>query len=324
MAETKLVADVGGTNVRFALAEGLQLHAEAAFACADFPSLAEAVDAFLAQTGAARPREAALAIASAVTSDRVEMTNHSWAFSIEQTRQALRLERLLVLNDFTALALSLPHIGARELRQIGGGHAVARMPIGLIGAGTGLGVSGLLPSAAGWVAIDGEGGHSSFSPANEREADILRIVWRDYPHVSSERLISGIGFENLYRAIAELDGKPAPPLEPAQITQRAIAGTDPLCAAVLETFCAMLGTAAANLAVTLGARGGVYIGGGIVPKLGGVFDRSAFRARFEDKGRFSSYLAAIPTYVILAEHPALTGAAQALAMPNLNDQDKKR
>jgi glucokinase len=308
----KLVADVGGTNVRFALAEGLRLRAEAAFACAAFPSFAAAVEAFLAQTGAARPREAAVAIASAVTKDWVAMTNHSWAFSIEQTRQTLGLDRLLVLNDFTALALSLPHIDARELRQVGGGQALARMPIGLIGAGTGLGVSGLLPSAAGWVAIDGEGGHCSFSPANEREADILRIVWRNYPHVSSERLISGIGFENLYRAIAELDGKPAPPLEPAQITQRALAASDPLCVAVLEAFCAMLGTAAANLAVTLGARGGIYIGGGIVPKLGDFFDRSSFRARFEDKGRFSSYLAAIPAYVILAEHPALTGAAQAL------------
>jgi glucokinase len=321
MTPTKLVADVGGTNVRFALADGLRLRAEASFACARFPSLAQAIEAYLVQT-AARPREAALAIASPVTSDWVEMTNHSWAFSIEQTRQALGLERLLVLNDFTALALSLPHLGAHELRQVGGGQAVARMPIGLIGAGTGLGVSGLLPSAADWVAIDGEGGHCSFSPANERETDILRIVWRGYPHVSSERLISGIGFENLYRAIAELDGNAAPPLEPAQITQRALAGTDPLCVAVLETFCAMLGTAAANLALTLGARGGVYVGGGIVPKLGDFFDRSAFRSRFEHKGRFSNYLCAIPVYVILAEHPALVGAARALAVADFHDQNK--
>lgn len=312
MTPMNLVADVGGTNVRFALARGRQLHAEASFACAQFPSLAAAIEAFLTQSAATRPREAAVAIASAVTEDWVAMTNHSWAFSIEQTRQMLGLERLLVLNDFTALALSLPHLGVHELRQVGGGKAMANAPIALIGAGTGLGVSGLLPSPSGWVAIDGEGGHCSFSPANEREADILRIVWRDYPHVSSERLISGIGFDNLYRAIAELDGRPAPPLEPAQITQRALAHADPLCMGVLETFCAMLGTAAANLAVTLGARGGVYVGGGIVPKLGEFFDRSGFRRRFEDKGRFSNYLAAIPAFVILAEHPALVGAAQAL------------
>lgn len=309
----KLVADVGGTNVRFALTDGASLQGHAAYACADHSSLIGAIQTYLAQTGAAPPTSAAIAIASAVADDWVAMTNHSWAFSIEQTRRALGLQSLVVLNDFTALALSLPHLAPGNLQKIGGGEAITRKPIALIGPGTGLGVSGLLPSGDGWTAIEGEGGHCSFSPANQREADILRIAWRSFTHVSSERLISGIGFENLYRAIAELDRLPAHTLSPEQITERALAGADQLCIRTLETFCAMLGTAASNLALTLGARGGVYVGGGIVPKLGDFFAHSSFRARFEAKGRRSGYLAAIPTYVILAEHSALIGAAQALA-----------
>jgi glucokinase len=307
-----LVADVGGTNIRCALVEQGHLRDGRVLACADYPGIAAAVADYLKQTGAT-PRRAAFALATAIDGDQVQMTNSAWTFSIEDTRRALGFERLLALNDFTALALSLPHLAPSELRQVGGGKAVRGAPLGLIGAGTGLGVSGLFPSAGGWVAIDGEGGHVSFSPANEREADILRIVWRNYAHVSNERLLSGIGFENLYCAIAELEGKPPLALLPEQITQRALDGSDALCRAVVEGFCAMLGTAAANLAVTLGARGGIYVGGGIVPKLGEWFDRSAFRSRFEAKGRFSAYVAAIPTFVILAPHPALIGAAQALA-----------
>ena len=147
----------------------------------------------------------------------------------------------------------------------------------------------------------------SFSPANPRETEILRIVWREFPHVSAERLISGIGLDPLYRAIAELNGKTGPAPPPATISEHALRGDDELCCEVMNTFCAMLGTAAGNLAVTLGARGGIHIGGGIVPKLGEFFDRSPFRQRFEFHGRFSDYLKAIPTKVILAEYPALTG-----------------
>ena len=270
------------------------------------------IEHYLAQLNAPRPRAAAIAIANPITGDWVKMTNHVWEFSIEQTRKALGLEKLVVLNDFTALALALPFIDRAELRKVGGGEPVEHAPLALLGAGTGLGVSGLIPCAAGWVPLQGEGGHATFSPANEREADILRIVWREYPHVSTERLVAGIGIGNLYRAIAELSGQTAESLTPAEITDRAINGGDPLCTDVLDTFCAMLGTAAGNLALTLGASGGVYIGGGIVPRLGEFFDRSSFRKRFEEKGRFSQHLAAMPTYVILAKTPALLGAAEAL------------
>lgn len=313
-ASSKLVADIGGTNARFALVLGdddTPMH-EGTLTCADFPGPVEAIQHYLRHTPGPRPTEAGIAIANPITGDWVKMTNHVWAFSIEATRRSLGLQRLLVFNDFTALAMSLPHLKPADLRKIGGGEPASAAPLALLGAGTGLGVSGLLPSPTGWIPLQGEGGHATFSPANAKEADILRIVWRDYPHVSTERLVSGIGMNNILRAVAELEGAPAIALEPPEITSRARDGSDPICAEVVDLFCAMLGTAAANLALTLGARGGVYIGGGIVPRLGDLFDRSPFRRRFEDKGRFSGYLAAIPTYVIMAKTPALLGAAELL------------
>ena len=310
----KLVADIGATNARFAVILdrcSVPTH-ENVLPCAAYPSIVGAIEDYLSKLAAPRPNCAALAIANPVTGDWVQMTNHVWAFSIEETRKSLGFDRLVVLNDFSALAMALPLLLREELRQVGGGEAVSGAPLALIGAGTGLGVSGLIPTRAGWVPLQGEGGHTSLCPADEREADILRIVWREYKHVSTERLVSGIGLGNLYRAVAELNGRARDALSPAEITEGALKENNPLCIEVLNTFCGMLGTAAANLTLTLGARGGLYIGGGIVPRLGAYFDQSPFRRRFEDKGRFSDYLAAIPTYVITAATPAFLGAAQAL------------
>ena len=314
----KLVADIGGTNARFALIfdDLWQPTQEHVLSCIDYKGPVEAIRHYLdllgAQGSVVSPREAALAIANPITGDWVKMTNHTWEFSIEQTRLSLGLERLLLLNDFTALALSLPRIAATELRQVGNGQPANESPLALIGPGTGLGMSGLIPCPGGWVPLQGEGGHASFSPADDYEVDILHIVRRQYSHVSTERLISGKGLYNLYAAIAELDGYGIERIAPAEITSRALDHGDPLSVKVMNTFCAMLGTAAANLALNLGARGGVYVGGGIVPKLGVFFDHSPFRRRFEERGRFSEYLAGIPSYVITAKTPALMGAAEAL------------
>ena len=314
----KLVADIGGTNARFALifdALGEPQHQQV-LSCVEFKGPVEAITHYLAtvanEVDNLSLKEAALAIANPITGDWVKMTNHTWEFSIEQTRLALGLDRLLLLNDFTALALSLPRIKASELRQIGTGAPASDSPYALIGPGTGLGMSGLIPSPGGWIPLQGEGGHASFSPANAYEAEILEIVRREYSHVSTERLVSGKGLPNLYAAIAELDGLTRERISPAEITSRALEHSDPLSIKVMNSFCAMLGTAAANLVLNLGARGGVYVGGGIVPRLGDFFDRSPFRQRFEERGRFSEYLAGIPSYVITAKTPALMGAAEAL------------
>jgi len=227
-------------------------------------------------------------------------------------RQRLGLDTLVVVNDFTALAMALPRLRGSELRQVGGGEARANSVIGILGSGSGLGVSGLIPAGDGWIALGTEGGHTSFSPRDEREIALLRHAWKEFEHVSFERLLSGPGLELMYRAMADYLKAPALELHAPDITQRALEASDPVCVQTLELFCALLGTAAANLAVTLGALGGIYIGGGIVPRLGEYFDRSQFRARFEQKGRFSSYVAAIPTFVITAEHATFKGASAIL------------
>lgn len=310
----RLVADIGGTHARFALvaANSLEPEHEKTVRCADYESLEHAVRSYLRETGDPVIREAALAVATNVTGDFVHLTNGPWGFSIEQTRQVLDLDRLRVVNDFTALALAVPTLRPDELSKIGGGAALAATPIALIGPGTGLGVSGLIPVQKGWVALQGEGGHAAFSPTDEREVDALRWLQRRYDHVSVERVVSGMGLQNLYHALCDMDGVQPRSLDPNQISAAALAGSDAQCMAALEMFCAILGAAATNLVLTLGAQAGCYIGGGIVPQLGEYFARSAFRPRFENAGRFSRYVAAVPTYVILARTPALRGLATLL------------
>ena len=312
----RLVGDVGGTNARFAwlAAPGDAPARVATYPCADFASLTAAVEHYLAAQALPRPAWAAIGIATPVTGDQVRMTNHPWAFSIAQVQRELGLARLVVLNDFAALALSLPSLGAAQLRRVGGGSAVADAPLALLGPGTGLGVSGLLRAPGGAVAIAGEGGHVTLAAADEREAAVVDWLRRRYGHASAERALSGPGLENLHAALASLKGEARPALAAAQITAGAAA--DAHCAEVVDLFFSLLGTVAGNLALTLGARGGVYIGGGIVQRLGERIEHSPFRQRFEAKGRFRDYLAAVPSFVVTAqESPALIGAARALEAP---------
>lgn len=315
VANLALVADIGGTNARFALvAKGeTKVRQEHNLRCRDFPGPVEAVRHYLGLVGDPVVRVGAFDVATAVTEDTICLTNGPWSFSVSATRDALGLDQLHVINDFTALALSLPILGEDEKRQVGRGAPVDGSAIGVIGPGTGLGVSGLLRDAGRWVPLQGEGGHVAFSPANEREDQILRVLRREYgTHVSIERLLSGMGLTNIYRALCEFENETPKTLEPERITDRALDGSDARCRETVDIFCGALGTAAANVAVTLGARGGIFIGGGIVPKLGDYLDRSEFRQRFEDKGRYCAYLSGIPTYVIVARTPALRGLATLL------------
>ncbi len=312
----RLIADIGSSFARFALetAPGRFEH-RASLPCADHVDLAAAVTAYRATlpAGLGPIAHAAIAIANPVEGDAVRMTNAPWQFSIARMRERLRLQTLVVVNDFTALAMAVPRLAAHDTRQVGGGLAREGSVIGVLGPGTGLGVSGLVPAPGGWVALGAEGGHASFAPQDERELAVLRFAWRQHAHVSFERLLSGPGLALIHQALADQAGV-AQPLDWAapEITRRALDGSDALCTAALDTFCAMLGTAAGNLAVTLGAQGGIYIGGGIVPRLGDHLDRSPFRARFEAKGRFSDYLRAIPTHVITANDATLAGASAIL------------
>ena len=313
-AHPRLIADIGGTFARFALevAPG-SFEQKVSMRCAEYADFHAAVTAYITRLPVKRIRNAAVAIANPVAGDQVQMTNYHWHFSIEEMRQRLRLENLVVVNDFTALAMALPGLLPHQRRQVGGGVPTPRSVLGVLGAGSGLGVSGLIPDGEnGWIALGTEGGHASFSPRDPREVAILEYAWKHLPHVSFERLLSGPGIELIYRALADANGVADQGLDAPDITHRALVGHDPLCLEVIEAFCAILGTAAANLAVTQGALGGIYIGGGIVPRLGAHFDRSGFRARFEDKGRFSDYMKAIPTYVITAEDVTFIGASEIL------------
>ncbi|MET3132969.1 glucokinase [Oxalobacteraceae bacterium GrIS 1.11] len=316
----RLLADIGGTNARFVLeTRGGQFDAVAVLPCDDYPSLHDAIAAYMhgaeaKAAGAARVRHAAIAIANAIDGDVIKMMNHHWFFSIEAMRTALGLDTLLVVNDFTALAMALPHLRADQRQQIGGGVARRDSVIGLLGSGTGLGVSGMIPAGDRWIALGSEGGHASFAPCDQREMDVLSFAWRERAHVSAERLASGRGLELIYRALRERAGGDGPAtLAAADITSRALSGSCAVCVEAIDCFCAILGSAAGNLAMTLGALGGIYIGGGIVPRLGPLFAQSPFRRRFEEKGRLGEYLSQIPTYVIMAEQPTFLGIAAILA-----------
>lgn len=317
----RLLADIGGTHARFAwqFAPGAPLVDVRTLACAAYASLQQAVCAYLVSIGRRAPPECAIAIANPVLGDQVQMTNHHWGFSVSALRAAFRFERLRVLNDFTALALALPLLRPQDLRQIGGDAAVPGTAIALIGPGTGLGVSGLLPDGrGGWQALDGEGGHVTLAATTARERDVLDWLAKRFGHASAERAVCGQALVDLTQALYELDGGPPgmAPAHPAAVVAAALHEPDGAAAEAVQLFCAFLGIVAGNLALTLGARGGVYIGGGMVSRLGALFDTSAFRDRFESKGRMSSYLAPIPVWVIQSqESPALRGASVALDVP---------
>ena len=315
--EVGLIGDVGATNARFALVQpDGSVSPARSYSLNDYPSLPDAIDKYLAEEmPPLRPAQAVLAVASPALGDQVTFTNHAWTFSIEALRQHVGLKRLRVINDFAANALAIPHLGASDLVQIGLGSPVSDAPVGLIGPGTGLGMSVFVPTSSGALPVPGEGGHVTMAAASAQESTVLDLMRNRYDHVSAERLLSGPGLVNLYGALCELAGVPAAPFTPAQITSPRIWKEDLRTREATAMFCAMLGTIAGNLALTLGARGGIYVAGGIIPGMGAFFAQSEFRARFEGKGRFRGYLAAIPTYVIVRPLPALLGAAALLKQP---------
>lgn len=312
-----LVADIGGSNARFGLLTEARVQHVRTLPVLAHSGLAAAVQAYLAELAALlgdnfrAPRRAAFAVATAVAGDQIEFTNSHWNFSRTSVQAELDLDALLVLNDFEALALSLPHLDASQLRP----HGTIGKPHGtlaVIGPGTGLGVAGVVQTPAGWVALASEGGHVTLAAADDFESALLQCARRTYPHVSAERLLSGIGLPLLHRTLSEVRGVGVSLLSTEQIVERGLSGSDALCGQTLDVFCALLGSFAGNVALTLGARGGVYIGGGILPRIADHFFASRFRERFESKGRFRSYLEAIPTALITDTLVALTGAAIAV------------
>ena len=259
--------------------------------------------------------EAVFAMALPVDADWVQLTNSPWAFSIEQTREALGLERLTVINDFSAQALAIPALTPKERLQIGEGEPVEAAPIGVIGPGTGLGVGGLLCMGGTWQPVASEGGHVSLAPRDEVDAAVWAHLRERFGHVSNERVLSGPGLVNLASALAAIEGEELRLESPKDVTRRAKAGRCRFCSEALQRFSGLLGAAAGDLALTLCAQGGIYIGGGLVKRLGDLFDAGQFRASFVAKGRFEEYLRAVPTYLVTRRDPGLLGAAALRTSP---------
>ena len=312
---TIIVGDIGGTNARFGLvsAEEQSVSHIRSLSIHQHDSIETAIRAYLADMPDINLTQASLAVATPIHGDIVQLTNSRWSFSATGLCQQLGIETLKVLNDFTALALSIPTLSSDQSHQVGEGQAIANSAIGVIGPGTGLGVSGLIPTANGWVPLTGEGGHVSIGSTTDREAALFQMLRQQFGHLSAERLLSGTGVVEVYKTLRTLDRQQTDTLPAKEIAARAINNSCETCAEVMALFYGWLGVVAGNLALTLGAQGGIYIGGGIVPQLLGAFEQSTFRQRFEDRGRFSGYLKAIPTAVITEAHPTLTGAIHALA-----------
>lgn len=300
-----LLGDIGATNARLALLSNGVLGPIDSFTVAEFARFADALDAFLERRGRQVPvPEALLAVAGPVAGDRCVLTNCPWTIDAPELRAGFGFAKVNIFNDFEATARSLPQLMAADLYPLGGGAAVSGEPMAVLGPGTGLGVACLVPASPNPVVIASEGGHATMAGSSPREDAIIDHLRRELGHVSAERVVSGLGLENLHRAVVALDGADAPQRNAAAITKAGLDGSCPIARETLELFCAMLGTIAGNAALMFGARGGVYIAGGIAPRIKEFLARSEFRTRFEGKGRLGPYLASIPTRVIV--HPAAT------------------
>jgi glucokinase len=312
--KTLLVGDVGGTNARFAIAtwkDGLPVlsHHES-FPAEQYPTFLKGVAAYI-DGCEVQPSGGVIAVAGPVEDGAIDLTNSPWAVS-EAELATLGLNPVKLINDFEALAWGAPIVPADSLVHLGGPEAGdPQATLAVLGPGTGFGVSALVRDAHGKeMAMPSEGGHACFPPGDTVEDEILRILRERYDRVSIERLICGPGLLNMHRALARIEGRETHIDDPAEITREALADWDSHCGATLARFCAILGAVAGDIALTTGAKGGVYIAGGIAPRILDFLKASPFRRRFERKGRFKDYMADIPTWVITHKHAALLGAAR--------------
>jgi glucokinase len=310
LKDLRLIADIGGTNARFAIAQDGRYNDLQHVPVSKYASLHDAISDYLSRLPRDRqPQEAAIDVAGPVTGDKIALTNLDWSFSVSELKDTLGLRSLRVFNDFAATAMAVPYLPASDCFLVGPARSDAKGPIGIIGPGTGLGVGALVPNGNGWALVPGEGGHVTLPTSTKAEDEIAAVLRKRWDHLSAERVLSGSGLVNLYEAICAIDGVTPQELSPADVTDHAINKTDPVCVRAFAHFCEILGTVAGDLALTVGATGGIYIAGGILLRFKEAFAASGFRARFESKGRFRDFLERIPTHLILQESPALIGLA---------------
>lgn len=313
-----LVADIGGTNIRLGVAnETDELSSLTVFQCAKYASLEDVLKEYIAANNLAEYAiSACFAIACPVDKDLISMTNLPWAFSKSGIAKALNFTKLLMINDYTGIAYSVPHLTNEQKVQIGEGEVVADYPISICGPGTGLGVANVVPTKQGWLSLGGEGGHVDYAPTDETEQQILSLLIKKYGHVSYERLLSGTGIENLYQAFCHIKAKEAQAYTAKDISAKAVENSCDICVQALEQFCKILGSFAGNLSLTMSSFSGVYIAGGIAPRFIEFIKKSGFRARFEEKGRLSGFNKNIPTYIITEPQPGILGALAYLRQHN--------
>ncbi len=311
---THIVADIGGTNARFALVDAgsTAIVTTLTLQVKDFGNLTSAFRHFVDELKIVPPRRACIALAGPIEGDHVRLTNGDWSFSIENTRTELGLEQLLLVNDFKAQASALPYFENEQLLLLGGQSPIAGRAKVIVGPGTGLGVAASVPSNGGYTIIQGEGGHMGLSPASDLEMAVHQLLLQQYGRVSAERILCGAGLRNLYLTLNKLQAEADGEKSEAQIVADAIDGTSANCRKALDLFLAYLGAVAGDLALTFGALGGVYIAGGIAPRLVEQIGKSDFRARFEQKGRLAHMVKDVPTYLVLSKHAGLIGAAACL------------
>ncbi|QJR82435.1 glucokinase [Alteromonas pelagimontana] len=305
----QFVADVGGTNIRLARVTENGVTDIKKYICKDFASIDLAILQYFQDCPQQKFTQGCIAIACPVLGDQVAMTNHSWVFSQQALKQQLKLHELFVINDFTAVAHSLPVLSEEQVIQIGEGTAKAGGNIAVFGPGTGLGVEHITTTSSGWKTLDGEGGHIDFAPVDETDIIIWRYLQNHYGRASAEEVMSGRGIMNIYRALAEHRGVAATLTEPAQVTSQALDGSCDICEVTLTQFCRIMGSFAGNLALNMATSGGVFVGGGIANRFADFLKRSDFRARFEAKGQMKHYVKDIPTYLIAEPDHGLLGAS---------------
>ncbi|WP_375790848.1 glucokinase [Bradyrhizobium sp. vgs-9] len=305
---TGLLGDVGGTNARFALLIDGSVSATAHMAVSDYATFQQALAAYLgASAEGGGPAHAILAASGVVQNGRCELTNNSWVIDAEELRRTHGFSTIRLINDFEAVAWALPRLDASSLLQLGGRQRIAGAPLAAIGPGTGLGMAVSIPHRGGQIVLSSEGGHSTMASGSLREDAVIEHLRRRFGHVSAERVLSGAGLENLHDALAEIDGVSSPKRRAADITRAGLDGTCTVSRGAIDMFCAMLGSVAGNLALALNARGGIFIGGGILRHMPDYLAASQFRQRFEEKGRLRKFLEPIPAYLILDDDVAFVG-----------------
>ncbi|MBX2859557.1 MAG: glucokinase [Cellvibrionaceae bacterium] len=309
-----LVADIGGTNARFATVLGkdrghYQLQHITKLSGRDHASFSAALRTYLDELDMPQPKYACIAIAGPVDGSSIKMTNLPWAFSAEGLAEEFSFDSVQLMNDFAALAAATSELAESHLQLIKPGEAALRGNKAILGPGTGLGVAGLVNANGHWQPISSEGGHVNLAPSTALECEVIAAGMKRHGHVSAETFISGPGLVNLYTALADVRGESALHVQPQQVSAAAVSNSDALSRQSLQLFCSFLGALAGNLALTYGAKGGVYLAGGILPRLIDFFRSSEFNQRFSEKGIMSNYLTHIPVNLVAYEYSALLGAA---------------